>query len=287
MSASQPAFDPVAFKETTRQQWDIVAEAWDRWTPMLRDWLDPVTATMLDLAQLRPGDRVLDVAAGGGEPGRSAPEGTGPPGAVLATDLAANILAFAARAANARRVRNFETRVMDAESLDLGDASFDAAFSRLGIIYCPDRACALGELYRVLKPTGRAVVASFTTPDRNLFFAMPISVIRRRAQLPPPAPGLPGPFSLGTPELMESMLQQAGFREVETRIIAAPLRLSSAAECVRFERESFGALSQMLAGLPLEERTAAWEKIERELEQFAGPAGFEAPSELIVGMGQR
>jgi ubiquinone/menaquinone biosynthesis C-methylase UbiE len=287
MSASQPAFDPVAFKETTRQQWDIVAEAWDRWTPVLRDWLDPVTATMLDLARLRPGDRVLDVAAGAGEPGLSAAERVGPTGAVLSTDIAANILVFAARAANARKVRNFATRVMDAENLDLADASFDAAFSRLGIIYCPDRARALSELCRVLKPAGRAVIASFTTPDRNRFFASSISIIRRRAQLPPPAPGLPGPFSLGAPGLMESMLRQAGFREVETRIIATPLRLPSAAECVRFERESFGALSQMLAGLSREEQTAAWAEIERELGQFAGPGGFEAPSELVVGVGQR
>ncbi len=287
MTTQMPAFDPVQFKETTREQWDTVAEAWDRWTPTLQAWIGPVTTAMLDLAQLRPGDRVLDVAAGAGEPGLSAAERVGPTGSILSTDFAANILAFAERAARARGVANFATRVMDAENLDLADESFDAAFSRLGIIYCPDRARALSELRRVLKPGGRAVVASFTVPDQNRFLSVPIGIIRRRAQLPPPVPGLPGPFSLGGPGVMDAMLRQAGFRAVETRIVATHLRLPSAAECARFERESFGALTQMLAGLPPEERAATWEEVARELGQFEGPGGFEAPSELIVGVGQK
>ncbi|MFN8513711.1 MAG: methyltransferase domain-containing protein [Chloroflexia bacterium] len=284
---TQPAFDPEQFKETTREQWDTVAEAWDRWTPTLQIWLGPVTTAMLDLAQLRPGDRVLDAAAGAGEPGPSAAEQIGPTGSILSTDFAANILAFAQRAARARKITNFATRVMDAENLDLPDASFDAAFSRLGIIYCPDRAKALAEMRRVLKPGGRAVVASFTTPDQNRFMSGPIGIIRRRAQLPPPPPGLPSPFSLGAPGVMETMLQQAGFRSVATRTIDSPLNLTSAAECTRFERESFGALTQMLAAQSPEARAAAWEEVAQQLEQFEGPNGFEAPTQIIVGVGQR
>jgi ubiquinone/menaquinone biosynthesis C-methylase UbiE len=285
VTAEPPAFDPVTFKNTTRQGWDAVAEAWDRWTPVLAAWLGPVTEAMLDMAHLRTGDKVIDVAAGAGEPGLTAAERVGPTGSVLATDLSANILAFADRAVRERGMRNLATRVMDAERLELEDGVFDVALSRLGIIFCPDRRQALAEMRRVLRPGGRAVVAGFTRPDHNRFFAIPIGVIRRRLQLPPPAPDQPGPFSLGGPGVMVEALRQAGFEDVETNIVSAPLRLPSAAECTRFQREAFGALGQMLAIASDAERAAAWAEIEQELGRFEGPEGFVTPSELIVGVG--
>jgi SAM-dependent methyltransferase len=283
---SQP-FDPVAFKETTRQQWQNAAAAWNRWTPTLQAWLTPVTEAMLELANLRPGDRVLDLAAGAGEPSLSAAERVGPSGHVLATDISSNILEFAAENARARGFTNFETRVMDGENPDQPDATFDAVISRLGLIYFPDRDGALRAAHRMLKSGGRVVLASFSNPDQNRFFSIPITIIRRRAQLAPPAPGLPGPFSLGAPGVMEDALREAGFADPTVQAVRTPLRLSSAAECVRFERESFGALNQMLAGLPGAEQEAAWKEIEQELGVFQGDAGFEAGAELIVGAGTR
>jgi ubiquinone/menaquinone biosynthesis C-methylase UbiE len=282
MAISQ-TFDPVAFKETTREQWQGAAEAWYRWTPTLQRWLSPVAEAMLRLARIGPQMRVLDVAAGAGEPAISAARQVGPKGYVLATDISSNILAFAERAAREQGLTNVETRVMDGENLDLPDASFDATFSRLGLIYFPDRDRGLREMLRVLKRGGHAVVAGFTTPDVNRFFSIPISIIRRRAKLPAPVPGQPGPFSVGAPGVLEAALTRAGFQGVETHVIHTPLRLASAAECVRFERESFGALQQMLTGLPEPDRQAAWEEIEQELRAFESPAGFEAASELIVG----
>jgi ubiquinone/menaquinone biosynthesis C-methylase UbiE len=195
----------VQFKETTREQWERVAEAWHRWGPTLQDWLGPVTEAMLELTHIRPGDRVLDVAAGAGEPALSAAARVGPTGFVLATDLSPNLLGFAAQLARERGLgpSHFETRIMDGEHLVLADASFDVALSRLGLVYFPDRLGALRELQRVLKPGGRVAIASFTTPESNRFFSIPIGIIRRRAQLPPPPPGLPGPFSLGQQEVMQ------------------------------------------------------------------------------------
>jgi ubiquinone/menaquinone biosynthesis C-methylase UbiE len=281
------AFDPVAFKETTRQQWQNAAAAWHRWTPTLQAFLGPVTDVMLDLAKLQPGDQVLDLAAGAGEPALSAAQRVGPSGHVLATDISSNILEFAERTARERNLTNFETRVMDGENPDQPDASFDAVLSRLGLIYFPDRVGALRSARRVLRTGGRVVIAGFTTPDRNRFFSIPISIIRRRAGLPAPAPGLPGPFSLGGPGVMESVLREAGFDGIQTKTLEPALKLQSAAECVRFERESFGALQQMLTGLPAAEQSAAWDEIERELRTFEGGGAFEAPAELVVGAGTR
>ena len=283
----QQSFDPVAFKEATRQQWQSAAAAWHRWTPTLQAWLGPITKAMLDEAKLEPGDRVLDLAAGAGEPSLSAAERVGPSGHVLATDISSNILEFAAESARHRGLANFETRVMDGENPDVPDASFDAVLSRLGLIYFPDRDGALRAAHRVLTDGGRVVLAGFSTPDHNRFFSIPISIIRRRAQIAPPAPGLPGPFSLGASGVMEDTLRRAGFKAVTARAVQTPLKLASAAECARFEKESFGALGQMLAGLPPAEQEAAWDEIEQELRAFENAGGFEAGTELIVGAGSK
>jgi ubiquinone/menaquinone biosynthesis C-methylase UbiE len=285
---SEPAqqFDPVKYKETTREQWQTAAEPWHRWGPVVDEWLGQATEVMLDMAEIGPGARVLDVAAGAGGQTIAAAKRVGSTGYVLATDISPNILEFASATAQEEGLTNVETRVMDGEELGgLEEGSFDAVISRVGLIYFPDQQRALTGMLRTLKPGGKIAAIVYSTPENNKFFSIPVSIIRRRAQLPPPLPGQPGPFSLGGEGVLEEAYRQAGFREVRKQIVPSPLRLSSAAECVRFERESFGALHQMLSGLPETERGAVWEEIEEELRQFEGAEGFEGPCEMIVGAG--
>ena len=288
MSAEATQFDPIKYKETTREQWQAAAEPWYRWGPTLEEWLGQATETMLDMAEVGPGSRVLDIAAGAGGQTIVAAKRVGPSGYVLATDISSNILQFASETARQEGLGNVETRVMDGESLEeLEEESFDAVISRVGLIYFPDQQKALTGMRRALRPGGRIACVVYSTAENNKFFSIPVSIIRKRAQLPPPLPGQPGPFSLGGVGVLEEAYQRAGFREAETRIVPSPLRLSSAAECVRFERESFGALHQMMSGLSQPERESVWEEIERELRQFEGPNGFEVPCEMLVGAGAK
>jgi ubiquinone/menaquinone biosynthesis C-methylase UbiE len=280
-------FDPVAYKESTRRQWQDAAAAWDRWGEVLERWLGPATERMLDLAGVREGSRVLDVAAGAGGQSFAAARRVGPRGSVLATDISTNLLAFVTRRARESGLGNVETAVLDGEALDVPEASFDAVISRLGFIYFPDRQGALRGMRRALKPGGRLAGIVFSTPQANEFFSLPVSIIRRRAALPPSAPGQPGPFSLGEPGVIEAAYERAGFGAVEAQRMPAPLRLGSAAECVRFEQESFGALHQMLAGLGGEGRADAWAEIEQALGRFERDGRFEAPCELIVAGASR
>ncbi len=285
MSTQPPAFDPIKYKETTRDQWQTAAEAWHRWGPTLQRWLGDATQTMLDMAGLATGQRVLDVAAGAGDQTIQIAKRVGPDGYVLATDISSNILEFAQQSARRASLTNVETRVMDGENLELEDESFDVVVSRVGLIYFPDQQKALTEMRRVLKPGGRIAAMVYSTPDRNKFFSVPVSIIRQRAQLPPPLPGQPGPFSLGTPGVLEAAYEGAGFKDVEVRQIASPLRMTSAAECVQFEKESFGALHQMLSGVEESERELVWQEIEERLKEFEGPEGFVGPCEMVVGVG--
>jgi ubiquinone/menaquinone biosynthesis C-methylase UbiE len=282
-----PAFDAAKYKSTTRQQWDVAAAAWDRWTPLLREWLGEATEAMLDLAAVRAGSRVLDVAAGAGDQTLQAAARVGPRGLVLATDISPKILEFAAAQAQRAGLVQVRTAVQDGEHLDVAEAGFDAVISRLGLIYFPDQLGALRSMKRALKPGGRVAAIVYSTPERNGFFSIPVSVIRARAPLPPPLPGQPGPFSLGGAGVLEAAFRSAGFVDVSSRLIEAPVRLSSATECVRFEQESFGALHQMLASLDARAQAAAWQEISAKLAQFERAGRFEGPCQLVVAAGTR
>jgi ubiquinone/menaquinone biosynthesis C-methylase UbiE len=281
------AFDPVTYKETTREQWQAAAAAWHRWGPTVGQWLGPATEIMLEMASVRAGSRVLDVAAGAGEQAIVTARRVGPTGHVLATDISSNLLGFAAEAARQMGLENIETRLMDGENLTLESNAFDAVISRVGLIYFPDQHKALSEMRRVLNPGGKLAAIVYSTPERNRFFSLPVAIIRRRVRLPAPVPGQPGPFSLGGAGVLEEAYMKAGFRDVQIHVINAPLRLSSTAEYLHFAQESWGALHQMLAGLTEAERQATWEEIEQALRAFEGPSGFEGPCELIIGAGTK
>ncbi|HEX4527582.1 MAG TPA: methyltransferase domain-containing protein, partial [Gaiellaceae bacterium] len=239
------------------------------------------TQRMLDAAHVGQGTRVLDIAAGsGGQSIEAARRGA----LVLATDISSNILDEAAAAARAAGVANVATRVLDGEVLDVEPDSFDAAISRLGLMYLPDKLGALATAKEALRPGGRYAAIVFSEPDKNRFFSVPISIIRKNAELPPPGPGLPGPFSATN---LGELLEGAGFEDVEVHRVDSPLRLSTAAECAQLERESFGALHQMLAGLDEAGRAATWAEIEEALREFESAGGFTGPCELLVGAGTK
>ena len=281
-------FDAVKYKQTTLDQWNSAAEAWHRWSPLLSRWLGPATETMLDMSQLEKGHRVLYVAAGAGEQTLTIAKRVGVSGHVLATDISPNILEYTRTSANLAGLQNIHTQVIDGENLTILDAApFDAVISRVGLIYFPDQQKALTGMKYHLRSDGNVAAMVYSSAEKNPFFSIPVSIIRRRANLPAPLVGQPGPFSLGTKDKLQQVFSNAGFRNVEVEAIDAPVRVSSAAECLQFEQESFGALHQMLCGLSDREKDDAWIEIEQALEQFEVNGQFEGPCEMLVAIGTK
>ena len=280
-------FDAQKYKVTTRQQWQDAAESWNAWGGLLSEWLGPPTEAMLDMAGVGSGSRVLDVAAGAGQQTLVAARRVGPSGHVLATDISPDILDYAAENARIEGFDNVATLEADGEAMDVPPESFDAAISRVGLIYFPDQQKALANIMGALKPGGRFAAIVYSTPENNGFFSKPVSIIRKRGNLPPPAPGQPGPFSLGAPGVLATVLEDAGFRNIQERVMAAPVILPSADDCLRFERESFGALHQMLGGLDPDEQESVWGEIGSALAAFETPDGFHGPCELVLDSGTK
>ena len=276
-------FDPERYKATTTDQWEAAAAAWYAWGPVIDTWLGEATEIMFDLAGVTSGSKVLDVAAGAGGQSIAAARRVGPHGRVLATDISSHLLDYAGHAARMAGLADVvATRVMDGENLEVEPGQFDAVISRVGLIYFPDRNRALVGIRRALRPGGRVAAVTYSTPEANGFFSLPISIIRAETQLPPPVPGQPGPFSLGTVEVLTEVLELAGFTDVAVRRVPSPLRLPTAVDCALFARESFGALHQMMAGLDAQAREKVWTRISDELAVFESTEGFVGPCEMLV-----
>lgn len=284
MTEHQPIFDAAKYKNAQREQWNKDGEAWRRWTHTLEGWYGVATRQMLDRAMISPGQRILDIAAGAGEPAVSAAERVGPSGYVLATDISEGIVELARQVACERGLKQIETRAMDGEKLNLTEASFDAVMCRFGLMYMPHPVTALREWRRALRPGGRIAVAVFSTPERNGWGALPASIIRRRAHLPPPVPGQPGPFSLGGAGVLEDIFRQAGFTDPDIRPVSVPHKAASAADYVQVAREAFGGFNAMMAHLSPQERESVWNEVECSMHSFESPGEFEVPGECLVGV---
>lgn len=282
MGSEKMVFDPVAYKQAVKAEWQRAAQGWHRWIPAINAWLSGATEWMLDQAGVTDGSRVIDIAAGDGGQSVAAARRVGASGEVLATDIAPEFVELARRVAAKMGLPQLTAEVMDAEALALPDGRFDAAISRLGLMYLPDLPRGLSEIKRVLRPGGRISAIVFTSAEKTPFFSIPMTLIRERRGLPPPAPGQPGPFSLGAPGHLAASLEAAGYRDAREQVIEAPLRFASVQECVRWRREASGTMQQMLGGLSDEAKAAIWREVADALRQFETPRGFESPCELLV-----
>src|SRR3954453_7503385 len=208
------AIDPVDFRKTQHRHWDSAAVGWKDWSEFNDSADRHISERLVELAGVEPGSRVLDVAAGYGEPALTAARRAGPGGRVVATDSSSEMLAFGRERAEAAALGNVEFMASDASSLDFPHESFDAAVSRWGIIFEPDAIAAAERIRGFLRPGARIAISSWGEPDQVPFLSIPMRTTRERLGVPPPPAGTPGPLSRPTPAALGGLLKEGGFSNV-------------------------------------------------------------------------
>ena len=240
----------------------------------------PATEMMLDLAEVRTGSRVLDVAAGTGDQTLLAAQRVGPTGYVLATDISAAMLKLAADAAREAGLANVETRVMDAENLDLEAESFDAVICQLGLMVFPDPMKVLAGMRRVVRTGGRIATLVFSTAEKNPYQGVTLGVARHFGSSTPPL------FSLGEAHVLENTFSESGLRNVIVQAVNFRRHYQSTADMMRRLKEG-AVLRAPIDKLDEPEREQAWAEIERQLGRLEGPNGVDMPGEFLVGVGTK
>lgn len=183
----------------------------------------PVSERMLELAGLAPGQRVLDLACGRGEPSLRAARRVGPAGEVLGLDLAEPSLEVARRRAAQAGLSNVRFQCLDIERADEAGSDFDVALSRWGLVSAREPVRALEATARALKPGGRLVLAVWCEPERIPWWSVPRRVTERFAALPPRRPDAPSPFRYADAARLEADLSRAGFRVTSSEELTTPV----------------------------------------------------------------
>jgi SAM-dependent methyltransferase len=253
--------DPKQYKADIRTEWRDAAPGWRAWLPVLEAEAGgrAVSRSLIELAGIGPGDQVLDVAAGYGEPGLTAARAVLPGGRVVCTDISDEMLAVGRERAAIEGLGNVTFIQRDAEELSFDAASFDAVLSRQGLQFLPDVAGALARLHLFLKPHGRLGAAVWGPPE-DVQFAAPVPVIRAELALPPP-PGGPGPFALADPARLVGLVEAAGFIDVETGTVTAVYEFSSPEDSTSWLRDVAPPISSLVDGQPPAVQERVWAKV--------------------------
>lgn len=269
--ASMSTIDPQKFKSAQRQTWDSVAEGWKKWWKVIEASMQPISDRLVELAGVRQGSRVLDVATGIGEPAVTAARKAGSTGRVIAIDLSPGMIAIAKERAKENGLDIIEFREADAESLRLPSSSVDAIVCRFGLMFMPDLAGALKAMKDALAPGGKIAAAVWSTPEKVPSFMAPFQIVMKETGTPPPPPGTPGPFSLADTSLLRQKFEQAGFSDISIETALRDFNLPSPEEFVDFVKSTAGPLGAMMAHLPAARQEEIWNKVVEAVRKYADP----------------
>ncbi len=281
-------FDPAAFKAQQREQWSNAAEGWRNHWASIEQGAQPLSDRMMELAHIAPGQRVLDVATGIGEPALTAARIVGPNGSVTAIDQAPQMLAVARERMQTAGIQNVEFIEGDAEAVTLPPDSFDAVVSRLGIMLFNDPASTLARFKMSLKPGGWLVVAVWGPPERVPSISLSYSVLSRMQGQPPSPPGGPNPFALSEPGRLEQILRDAGFVQVQSEPFTVTFTFPSADDLVDYLVAVSAPVRRVTATMSAEQQAAFRRQLADAAAPFADASGvIRLPNESLIVAGQR
>jgi len=265
--------DAALQRRVQRYGWDKAARYYEGfWQQQLK----PAQDKLLEMANLQPGERLIDTACGTGLVSFPAAEKVGRMGFVLATDISDGMVQLGEEFAREKNYTNISFERMDAEELTVPDAEYDVATCALGLMYVPDPVKALREMYRVIKPGGRAIVAVWEQRDR-CGWAGVFEIVDKRVA----SEVCPMFFSLGTGDRLKLSFEVAGFSNVIIERIKTELIYHS-------DEEAYGAA---FAGGPValayhkfseQARNEAHLEYLDSIKSFKNDKGYAVPGEFVI-----
>src|SRR5262245_6523134 len=270
--------DPTdQLRATMHGLWSAVAPAWDEHADYIDTRAAVLTERLLAIADLQPGEHVLELACGPGGAGLEAATRVTPGGAVVVSDVAPEMTAIATARAEKLGLTNVTGKALDLEAIDEPDASYDAVLCRDGLMFALDPARATGEIRRVLRPGGRAIVAVWGARTRNPWLGVVLDAVSADLGVPMPPPGIPGPFALGEDGDLERALSDGGLDDVRIEEFAVPLRAPSFDDWWQRSTALAGPVSNLLRMQPEATQQAIIERARTLVAPYERDGALEVP----------
>ena len=263
-------------RRVQRYGWDLASNDYD---PLWQEQLAPARNWMLELAALEPGQQVLDLACGTGLATLAAGAIVGPGGSVLGTDLSGHMVDVARQRAAEQGAANVTFKRMDAETLNLPDATFDVVMCSLGLMYLPDAQRALREWRRVLKPGGRVAIAVWGK-RANCGWSPVFPIVAAEVD----SDVCPMFFSLGEADALVQLCEDSGFSDVRQRRVASTLKYDDA-EAACDAAFIGGPVALAWSRFDEEVRAEARARYKHAIEPWRCTHGYRIPGEFVIVAG--
>jgi ubiquinone/menaquinone biosynthesis C-methylase UbiE len=290
VSNISPAFNPDEFKAQQRQMWNNAAAGWQDWWETIERGAQKVSDKIVQLAEIKPGDKVLDIATGIGEPAITAAKRVKPNGKVVATDISPKMLAIAKIRAKSFGLDSIiEFRESDGEKLDFPDqtAKSDAVLSRWGLMFFPNLSEALVKIREILVTNGRLSAAVWSTPSKVPWLDLAFASVRKQINAPAPPPGTPGPFALADIEALKQLFIQAGFKDIKVETLQITFEFDSPESYTKHIQQTATRIHEMLANQAEDVKKQAWDSITDAAWQYADSHGrLNLDNEVICIVGR-
>jgi ubiquinone/menaquinone biosynthesis C-methylase UbiE len=274
--------ESAEFKRASHAVWEAMAPGWDDRHAYVEERARPVVERMLERLAPQPGQTILELAAGTGVVGFAAAALVAPGGRVVVSDFSEAMVEAAQRQAAALGLENVSCRVLDAEQLDVPDASVDGVLCRWGYMLMADPEAAFRETRRVLRDGGRLSCAVFAEVEKNPWVGLPSRVLQERGHMPPPQAGAPGILALADRDRLRRLFTGAGFSEPRLDEVAFTWRFGDPNAYWDFLAGAAGAIALVLGRLDDDERARVKELVLEAVPAFSGSEGIELPAASLV-----
>jgi SAM-dependent methyltransferase len=276
--------DPDDYRRTSYEIWGAMAPGWERRRDYIWESARAVGEWMVRELDPKPGDTVLELGAGPGDTGFTAAALLGEHGRLISTDFSPEMVEVARRRGDELGHRNVDYRVIDAERIELDSDSVVGVLCRFGYMLMANPAAALGETRRVLRPGGRLALAVWGPPERNPWAAIGGRTLVERGHMPPPEPGAPGVFSMGSEERTGALLEGAGFADVRIEEIPVRFAFRDVDDYVSFAVETAGPFAMVIRGLSESELQTIEAQLGEAFAPFAADGGYELPGVALAAV---